>query len=130
MERDRQQDARLPHVGLISGVGGFPLALRAVSRPVALCEIDIDACRVLRRRFPGVPLWTDIRTLRGHDVPPFELLTAGFPCQDLSVAGRKRGLREGHHSCLLWEVMRLLAEVERPPSYVLLENVPSVVRDL
>jgi len=129
MARATGVDVRLAHVDLFSGIGGFPLALREVSLPVALCELDEEACGVLRRRFPGVPVWEDIRTLQGRDLPYCDLLTAGFPCQDLSVAGRKRGLTHGRRSCLIWELIRLLRESDTLPTFILLENVPTIVRD-
>lgn len=107
--------------GLFAGIGGLELGLsRAGHRPVLLCENDPAAAAVLAARFPGVRRREDVRDLqtlpRGVD-----LLTAGFPCQDLSQAGRTRGIR-GLRSSLVGEVFRLLAR--NPVPWVLLENVP------
>jgi DNA (cytosine-5)-methyltransferase 1 len=111
--------------GLFAGIGGIELGLaRSGHESKLLCEIDDSACAVLNRQFPGVPLHRDVRTLRSlpRDV---ELLTAGFPCQDLSQAGMTRGIA-GERSGLIREVLSLL-EKRRVP-WVLIENVPFMLR--
>ena len=120
---------RLRQMDLFAGVGGFALALEPWCETVAFCEIDPEARKVLADRFPGVPIAPDISDLHGRDLAPCDVLTAGFPCQDLSIAGKKRGLDAGDRSGLLWEILRLLREMEEPPSYVLLENVPTITAD-
>ena len=120
---------RFRQVDLFAGVGGFALALEPWCEPVAFCEIDPEARRVLTDRFPGVPIASDVLELHGKDLTPCDVLTAGFPCQDLSVAGKKRGLDAGSRSRLLWEILRLLQEMGEPPSYVLLENVTTITAD-
>ena len=111
---------RLRQMDLFAGVGGFALALEPWCETVAFCEIDPEARKVLADRFPGIPIAPDISDLHGRDLAPCDVLTAGFPCQDLSIAGKKRGLDAGDRSGLLWEILRLLREMEEPPSYVLL----------
>lgn len=111
--------------GLFAGIGGIELGLeRSGYEPTLLCELDPQAIAVLRRRFPGVPLQQDVRELsrlpRGT-----ELVTAGFPCQDLSQAGTTNGIR-GRRSGLVKHVFRLL-ETSRTP-WVLIENVPFLLR--
>ena len=120
---------RLRQIDLFAGVGGFALALEPWCDPVAFCEIDQEARRVLEDRFPGVPIAPDVAELHGNDLTSCDVLTAGFPCQDLSIAGRKRGLDAGSRSGLLWEIPRLLQEMEERPSYVLLENVTTITVD-
>jgi DNA (cytosine-5)-methyltransferase 1 len=89
-----------------------------------MCESDNDARHVLRQRFKGVPLRNDIRKLR-HLPRSVDVVTAGFPCQDLSPAGRTEGL-SGSQSRLVWEAFRLIRS--RKPEFVILENVPFMLR--
>lgn len=127
MERVRREidGRRLRVAGLFAGVGGFELGLaRAGHRTVLLCENWDAAAAVLRSRFPDVHLVGDVRGLR--DLPEgVELVCAGFPCQDLSQAGRTRGI-EGARSGLVAELFRLLDRRRVP--WVLLENVPFMLQ--
>lgn len=107
--------------GLFAGIGGIELGMHQAGHdPVLLCESDRGARRVLERRFPGVPLHGDVRTLKA--LPPVDLLAAGFPCQDLSQAGRTAGIR-GTHSGLVEHVFRLLGARRDGPRWLLIENV-------
>jgi DNA (cytosine-5)-methyltransferase 1 len=90
-----------------------------------MCEIDPIARRILERRFPNVPLHDDVRSLRR--LPRVDLVAAGFPCQDLSQAGRTRGI-EGANSSLVGELFRLVDGMRRKPEWILLENVPFMLR--
>src|SRR4051812_39695516 len=95
--------------GMFAGIGGFELGFeRAGHKTVLLCEINDEAKNVLRKKFPGVKLATDIRVLKKlpHSA---EVVTAGFPCQDLSQAGGTAGI-SGGQSKLVWEVLRLVAQ--------------------
>src|SRR5581483_9690504 len=107
-------------VGLFAGIGGFELGFtRAGYETTLLCDVDEAAKVVLRKQFPSVPVADDVRDLKrlpkGTDV-----LCAGFPCQDLSMAGGKRGFK-GKKSVVVDELFRLLSadSVE----WVVLENV-------
>jgi DNA (cytosine-5)-methyltransferase 1 len=113
--------APLRVVGLFAGIGGIERGLaRAGHETLLLCEIEPGAQAVLRAQFPGLRLEGDIRGL--HDLPPeTECVVGGFPCQDLSQAGRTMGI-EGSRSGLVGEVFRLLDGRDIP--WVLLENVP------
>lgn len=118
-------DRHLRVAGLFAGIGGIELGLsRAGHEAHLLCEFDAPAVAVLEERFPTVQKHLDVRTLvklpGGTD-----LLTAGFPCQDLSQAGKTAGI-EGTRSGLVGEVFRLL-ERQRVP-LVLLENVPFMLQ--
>jgi DNA (cytosine-5)-methyltransferase 1 len=84
------------------------------------CEIDPFCRRVLDKHWPGVTKYGDIQELRGEDVGAVDLLCGGFPCQDVSVAGRRTGLA-GKRSGLFYEFVRLAAEVR--PRWLLIENV-------
>lgn len=121
--RKGRRESALRTVGLFAGVGGLELGMeRAGHRTVRLCEIDRAAAAVLEARFPGIDVLPNVEDLdelpRGTD-----LITAGFPCQDLSQAGKTAGLRDGSsRSGLVGEVIRLL--LTHDPRWVLLENVP------
>lgn len=111
----------LPVAGLFAGIGGFELGLsRAGHETVLLCEIDAGANAVLAKHFRSTPLHEDVTTLESLPKST-QLITAGFPCQDLSQAGQTRGIR-GRNSGLIGEVFRLIQGQQVP--YVLLENVP------
>lgn len=108
--------------GLFAGVGGIEIGLtRAGHKGVQLCEIDAAAQAVLRARFGNIPLTPDVREV--ELLPNVDLVAAGFPCQDLSQAGRTAGIN-GNHSGLVDWVFRLLRQSSRRPEWVLLENVP------
>lgn len=105
--------------GLFAGIGGLEAGLaRHGHHAELLCEIDPRAQAVLAKRFEGVPIESDIRKLR--ELPPVDLVAAGFPCQDLSLAGTQHGIR-GAKSGLVTHLLRLLRK--SPPELVLLENV-------
>lgn len=119
-------------VSLFAGVGGIDLGLeRAGFHVTSAVEIDDQARGVLADRFPRTTLHSDVTKVTSDDlradgfVPDRGLLAAGFPCQDLSVAGRRKGMGDGTRSGLYWHVVRLLAGLR--PRWVLLENVPGLL---
>lgn len=115
-------------MGLFAGVGGFELGLaKAGHEARLLCEIDPGARAVLAARFPGARLHADVRTLRKLPSDA-QILTAGFPCQDLSQAGRTAGI-DGKSSGLWREVFRVLSAGKKSLlPFVLIENVPFMLR--
>jgi DNA (cytosine-5)-methyltransferase 1 len=121
---------RLDVVGLFAGIGGIELGLsRSDHRTQLLCEIEPAAVAVLRARMPGVRIHEDVRTLRALPRET-DLITAGFPCQDLSQAGMTKGLA-GRSSGLIGEVLRLLERrrsSRRGIPLVLIENVPFMLQ--
>jgi DNA (cytosine-5)-methyltransferase 1 len=114
---------------LFSGIGGISLGLQEYVTTIAYCENDRHAQSVLLSRMHDGsidkgPIWDDITTLKGSDIPcRIDIIVGGFPCQDLSVAGRGEGLA-GKRSGLFYEVCRLVKEIQ--PSFVFLENVPAI----
>lgn len=111
---------------LFSGIGGFEHALeRHGAECVGFCEIEGAAQAVLKHRFPGVRIHNDILELKA--LPNIDILTAGFPCQDLSQAGPKLGIT-GARSSLVDEVFRLLESAKKSPRFVLLENVSYMLK--
>lgn len=111
--------------GLFAGIGGFELGLsRAGHHAALLCDVLRTAEAVLTERFPGVDYMNDITRLRSLPAD-VDLICAGFPCQDLSQAGRTAGL-EGERSGLIAEVFRLLSR--RKIATVIVENVPFMLQ--
>jgi len=114
---------------LFSGIGGFSLGLeRAGMKTVAFCEIEPFCRAVLRKHWPDVPIYEDVRTLTGDTlradgiVP--DVICGGFPCQDISVAGKGAGI-EGERSGLWREYARIIGEIR--PRYVIVENVAALL---
>lgn len=108
---------------LFSGYGGLDMGVEHVlgTRTAWVSDIDEGACRILAHRYPDVPNLGDITAIDWAGVEPIDVLTGGFPCQDLSVAGHRRGLRPGTRSGL-WEHMAYAIDVLRP-KLVVAENV-------
>ena len=95
-------------ISLFAGVGGFDEGMRRAGHEcVAMVEWDKSAAGVLAYRYPGVPLYCDVSKVLVDDLPDCDFLTYGFPCQDLSVAGKRKGL-EGERSGLFFEATRLI----------------------
>lgn len=110
-------------LSLFSGIGGFDLGFqRAGMEVVGMCEIDKHAQKILQRRFPDATLYTDVRKVR-YERRSIDLICGGFPCQDLSVAGKRRGL-DGERSGLWFEFARIIDDAE--PAWVVIENVPGL----
>ncbi|CAB4166712.1 C-5 cytosine methyltransferase [uncultured Caudovirales phage] len=109
---------------LFSGIGGFSLGLeRAGMETVAFCEIDAKARLVLKKHWPKVPIYEDVSTLKGSDLHDIDVICGGFPCQDISLAGRGAGL-EGERSGLWFQFHRLIKEIQ--PRYAVIENVSAL----
>ena len=114
---------------LFAGIGGFSLGLERTGgfRTAAFCEIDKKAQLVLRKHWPDTPIFDDVTTLtkglldeRGISI---DVITGGFPCQDISLAGKGAGL-EGERSGLWFQFHRLIKEIQ--PRYALIENVSAL----
>lgn len=113
-------------VGLFAGIGGLELGLGENGwNTELLCEVDPGAQAVLRARFPDVPLHPDVTQLRSLPQGT-ELVAAGFPCQDLSQAGRTAGIT-GTKSSLVDEVFRLVRR-KNGPRWLVIENVPFMLQ--
>lgn len=114
---------------LFSGIGGISLGLRPWVRTICYCEQDRYACGVLLSRMrnnaiDNAPIWDDVRTLQSSHIDgPIDIITGGFPCQDISVAGTGTGLG-GERSGLFNHIARLVKETN--PRFVFLENVPAI----
>lgn len=116
----------LSSAGLFAGIGGIERGLHAAGfSPALLCELEPSAQAVLRDRFPDVTLEADVRA--DWTLPKVDVLAAGFPCQDLSQAGRTAGIK-GRQSGLVDHVFRRLDDPATSPRWVLLENVSFMLR--
>jgi DNA (cytosine-5)-methyltransferase 1 len=115
---------------LFSGIGGFSLGLERTGgfETVAFCEIEPFPRKVLVKHWPEVPQYDDVRTLTAErlaaDGIAVDVICGGFPCQDISFAGKGAGLA-GARSGLFYEVARLIGELG--PRYVILENVGALL---
>lgn len=110
---------------IFSGIGGFSLGLeRAGMETVAFCEIEPYCRKVLKKHWPDVPIYEDVRKLDGNQFRgTVDLVCGGFPCQPFSTAGKRRGQEDDRH---LWsEMLRVIREVQ--PAFVIGENVAGFV---
>lgn len=106
---------------LFSGIGGFSLGLeRAGFETIAFCEIEEFPRKVLRKHWPDVPIFEDVRELTANDLPErADVIVGGYPCQPFSVAGKRAGKNDNRH---LWpEFYRLIRECSS--AWVIAENV-------
>ena len=112
------------HASFFSGVGGLDLGFeRAGIETVSVSEIDPYANTVLAERFPGAPNLGSITEINADDIPEADIWSGGFPCQDLSVAGKRAGF-EGKRSSLAFTYLDLVER--RRPRWLVLENVPGL----
>ena len=106
---------------LFAGIGGFDLGFEhAGFTVVAQVEKDINCRNLLEAKWPDAVILDDVCTAGAHNLPPCDVITFGFPCQDLSVAGKRAGLAGGR-SGLFYEATRIIHELN--PAYCLFENV-------
>lgn len=117
---------KLKVLDLFSGIGGFSLGLERSGgfETVAFCEIDPFCQKVLKKHWPNVPIFDDVRGLTGGQVGTIDVITGGFPCQDLSTAGKQAGLT-GNRSGLWSEIARLISNIR--PRYAIVENVANLL---
>jgi len=116
---------------LFSGIGGLDLGLEwAGFETKWFCEIEQFPQKVLKKHWPEVPIYNDVRQITTDTVIPVDVIVGGFPCQDISWAGLGRGIdynlseQEGTRSGLWWEMWRVIRDLR--PRYVIAENVPAL----
>lgn len=127
---------KLRVLDLFSGIGGFSLGLERAKHDgeingfetVAFCEIEKFPRKILAKHWPDIPCYPDVRELTAErlaaDGIAVDVICGGFPCQDISAAGKGAGLA-GERSGLFYEVARLVGELG--PQYVILENVSALL---
>lgn len=118
---------KLKVLDLFSGIGGFSLGFENTEffETVAFCEIDKHCHAVLNKNFPNVPIFEDVKSLKAEDVGEVDVIVGGFPCQDISTAGRQKGINENTRSGLWIEYKRIIEEVK--PRWVVIENVRNLL---
>jgi len=116
---------QLTYGSLFSGIGGIDLGFdRAGMRCLWQCEIDPYACRVLEKHWPGVKRYGDITKVDWSKVERPDVICGGFPCQDISFAGKGAGL-SGKRSGLWYEFARCISDIR--PRYIFVENVSALL---
>jgi DNA (cytosine-5)-methyltransferase 1 len=112
---------------IFSGIGGFSIGLEAASmQTVAFCEINPFCRQILKKHWPSVPIFSDITVIDKEDLkalPQIDVIAGGFPCQDISVAGKQKGIA-AKRSGLWKEFARLINEIR--PKYAIIENVANL----
>ena len=110
-----------------AGIGGFSYAAEKLIggfETTQFIEIDPFCQKILKKHWPHVPIHDDIRTFTAKP-REYQVITGGFPCQDISVAGLQKGITEETRSGLFFELMRVIRMVR--PQYVVLENVAAIL---
>ena len=115
-------ETKLSVLDLFSGIGGFSLGLEmAGMKTIAFCEIDKKCHYVLNKHWPEIPIYEDISKLTGISA---DVICGGFPCQDISIAGKQKGINSETRSGVWSEYKRLINEVK--PKYAIIENVANL----
>ena len=110
---------------LFAGIGGFDLGFERAGFELAWSvEIDPHCRKVLQKHFPNAKIYSDIKQVKVEELEKVDIICGGFPCQDLSVAGKRKGLA-GERSGLFYEAIRLVRELD--PKFLILENVPGLL---
>ncbi len=112
-----------------AGIGGFSYAAHELVggfQTTQFVEIDSFCQKVLKKHFPKVPCHDDIKTFTAYP-GQYDVITGGFPCQDLSVAGQRRGITKESRSGLFYELMRVIRLVR--PKFVIMENVAAILNN-
>ena len=112
---------KLRVLDLFSGIGGFSLGLERTGgfETVAFCEIDKFCQRVLKKHWPDVPIFEDVRTINADEFGRIDVVTGGYPCQPFSTAGKRQGDKDDRH---LWPAMFSIIKAGRP-TWIIGENV-------
>lgn len=112
---------------LFSGIGGFELGLERAIPAETIWQVEQDKfCQsILKKHWPKAKIYNDVRNITKDNVEPVDILCGGFPCQDISIAGKTRGLK-GEKSGLWWEMWRIISELR--PRIIVLENVSNILR--
>tara|TARA_R100000030_G_scaffold84733_1_gene67886 strand:- start:681 stop:1631 length:951 start_codon:yes stop_codon:yes gene_type:complete len=114
----------LRHVDLCSGIGGFSLGFEwaELSKPVLFCDIEPWSRQILAKHWPDVPIAENVKELANDPdglVPDCDIITAGYPCQSFSLAGKRRGTEDDRH---IWPFIFTIIKGKRP-SFCVFENV-------
>tara|TARA_R100000742_G_C4276072_1_gene96913 strand:- start:789 stop:1751 length:963 start_codon:yes stop_codon:yes gene_type:complete len=114
---------------LFSGIGGFELGLeRAIpnSKTIWQCEQNAFAQKVLKKHWTDVPIYDDIKEIKHGTIDIVDIICGGFPCQDISQAGKRKGIANGARSGLWFEMLRIINMVR--PRIAIAENVTAITQ--
>jgi DNA (cytosine-5)-methyltransferase 1 len=114
----------MKYLSLFSGIGGFELGIGKKHKCVGFSEIDKYAIAIYQKQFPKHKNYGDITKIKANELPDFDLLCGGFPCQSFSIAGKRKGF-EDTRGTLFFEIARIAKE--KRPRYLLLENVKGLL---
>lgn len=124
-------EMEITFIDFFSGIGGFHSGFeRAGMKCIGWCEFDKYAQKSYRAIYDTKGLYfnEDVRKIRGWELPNATLWSCGFPCQDVSIAGKQKGVKRGTRSGLFFEIMRLLDEAEaNKPEWIIAENVKNLL---
>ena len=110
-------------IDLFAGLGGFHIGLKSINAEcIFACELDKNLRNLYEKNF-GVKCQGDITQINVKDIPPHDILCAGFPCQSFSKAGKQKGLNDIERGGLIYDIIRILNH--HNPQYFILENVPN-----
>ena len=112
---------------LFSGIGGFELGLeRAIPNLETVWQVEQDKfCqKILHKHWPNALIYDDVCTVGKHNLEPVDIICGGFPCQDISTAGKQGGIH-AERSGLWWEMHRIIGDLR--PRVAVLENVPNLI---
>jgi len=112
---------------LFAGIGGFELGLeRSIPNSETIWQVEQDKfCqKILAKHWPNAKIYNDVRDIKKNNVEYVDILCGGFPCQDISIAGKGEGIHDGKKSSLWWEMHRIISELR--PRVAVLENVSAI----
>jgi len=112
---------------LFAGIGGFELGIeRAIPNSSTIWQVEQNKfCqRILKKHWPNATIYNDVKHINKNNVEPVDILLGGFPCQDISICGKRKGINEGKKSSLYFEMHRIISELR--PRIVVMENVPAI----
>ncbi|HHZ95256.1 MAG TPA: DNA cytosine methyltransferase, partial [Flavobacteriales bacterium] len=112
---------------LFSGIGGIELGLEyGIQNSITIWQVESNEfCRqVLKRHWPKSKIYNDVKKVGKHNLEPVDIICGGFPCQDISIAGKREGINDGAKSSLWWEMWRVVSELR--PRIVVIENVSAI----
>ena len=126
-DKPKRSNNTLRHLDLFSGIGGFALGLEWAGgfETVAFCDNEPFAQELLKKRWPNVPIYNDVRTINEKELGRIDIITGGFPCQPWSLAGSRKGAEDDRD---LWPEMVSLIE-KLQPKWVIGENVRGFVNE-
>lgn len=117
----------IKYFSAFAGIGGFDLGIDRTIQDaecIGISEVDKHAIKIYEKHYPDRTNYGDIRKIKTKDLPDFDLFCGGFPCQDVSIAGKRKGLC-GARSGLFFEIIRIVRK--KQPRYILLENVKGLL---